>query len=81
MASLYTISENLSQVRVLDAGAGSGILSCALLERLEQIDFIKTIKLTCYENDRNILDLLKKNLQVCQKNFKKNIQIEIITDN
>ena len=39
MAGLYTIPENLSKVRILDAGAGSGILSCALLERLEQISF------------------------------------------
>lgn len=27
MAELYTIPENLSKVRILDSGAGSGILS------------------------------------------------------
>ena len=81
MAELYTIPENLSKVCILDAGAGSGILSCALLERLEQIDFIQTVELTCYENDDNILGLLKKNLQVYQRKSKKDIQIEIITDN
>ena len=37
MAGLYTIPENLSKVRILDAGAGSGILSCAFLERLERM--------------------------------------------
>ena len=81
MAGLYTIPENLSKVRILDAGAGSGILSCALLERLEQIDSVQTVELTCYENDNKIIDLLKENLQACQRNFKKKIQIEIITDN
>ncbi len=81
MAGLYYISENKSKVRILDAGAGSGILSCALLERIEQIDSIQTVELTCYENDGNILGLLKENLQTCQANSKKDIQIQIITDN
>lgn len=70
MSGLYTIPENLSKVRILDAGAGSGILSSALLERLEQIDSAETVELTCYENDINILGLLKENLQACQKNSK-----------
>ncbi len=81
MAGLYYISQNKSKVRILDAGAGSGILSCALLERIEQIDSIQTVELTCYENDGNILGLLKENLQTCQANSKKDIQIQIITDN
>ncbi len=81
MAELYTIPENLSKVHILDSGAGSGILSCALLERLEQMDSIQMIELTCYENDDNILGLLKENLYICQANSKKDIQIHIITDN
>ena len=81
MAGLYTIPENLFKIRILDAGAGSGILACALLERLEQMNSIQTIELTCYENDDNILGLLKENLHTCQANSKKDIQIHIITDN
>ena len=81
MAGLYIIPENLSKVRILDAGAGSGILSCALLERLEGMDSIQTIELTCYENDDNILGLLKENLHTCQVNSKKDIQMHIVTDN
>ena len=49
MAGLYTISESLPKVRILDAGAGSGILSCALLERLEWITSIQTIELEAIE--------------------------------
>lgn len=37
MAGLYNIPDNKSKVSILDAGAGSGILSCALIERLEQM--------------------------------------------
>lgn len=81
MAGLYNIPDNKSKVSILDAGAGSGILSCAFLERLEQASFIQTIELTCYENDVNILGLLKENLQACQSKSKKDIRIEIITDN
>ena len=45
MAGLYNIPRNLSKVRILDAGAGTGILSCALLERMEQIEFVQSIEL------------------------------------
>lgn len=81
MAGLYDISDNKPKVSILDAGAGSGILSCALIERLEQVESIQTIELTCYENDDNILGLLEENLHTCRINSKKDIQIHVITDN
>lgn len=81
MAELYNIPDNESKISILDAGAGSGILSCALIERLERMDVVQKIELTCYENDDNILGLLKENLHTCQENSTKNIQINIITDN
>ena len=81
MAGLYDIPDNKPKVSVLDAGAGSGILSCALIERLEKIESVQTIELTCYENDDNILGLLEENLHTCQVNSQKNIQIHSITDN
>ncbi|MCM1049676.1 MAG: Eco57I restriction-modification methylase domain-containing protein [Clostridiales bacterium] len=81
MAGLYNISENMETVRILDAGAGSGILACAFFERLEQLDFVKNIELTCYENDSNVLPLLQDNLEFCKEHSAKNITINIITDN
>ena len=81
MSKLYSIPKNKSEVSILDAGAGSGILSCALIERLEQMDFVQKIELTCYENDDNILGLLRENLHTCQANSEKDLQINIITDN
>lgn len=54
MAGLYNIPHNKTKVSILDAGAGTGILSCALIERLEQMASVQMIELTCYENDDNI---------------------------
>ena len=56
-------------------------MACVLLERLEKMVSVQTIELTCYENDDNILGLLKENLHTCQANSEKDIQIHIITDN
>ena len=41
MAEMYNIPNDLKRVSVLDAGAGSGILSCAFIERLEIIDSVQ----------------------------------------
>ncbi|OLR55786.1 DNA methyltransferase [Hornefia porci] len=81
MADLYDIDEKKSRVSVLDAGAGSGILSCAFIERLETIDSVQKIELTCYENDNNVLPLLKRNLEYCKAKSEKKIDINIIEDN
>ena len=78
MAELYNIPENLSKIRILDAGAGSGILSCALLERLERTASVQTIELTCYENDDNILGLLRENLHMYQTNSKKIFELILL---
>ena len=46
----------------------SGILSIALIERLQTMPQIKYVYLVCYENDSQIIELLRANLQwVCQK--------------
>lgn len=66
MASMFVIPKKQEIISVLDAGAGSGILSCAMIERLDKIDEIKEIELTCYETDENVLPLLKGNLSFVQ---------------
>ena len=81
MSSMFVIPEKQEVISVLDAGAGSGILSCAIIERLEKIEGIKEIELTCYETDENILSLLKENLFFMKMQSCKNISINIITDN
>lgn len=81
MVNLYEIPTDKSYVTILDAGAGSGILSCAFIEWLEQFDTIKEIELTCYENDGNVLELLKENLEYCQKYSTKIVKYDIRTEN
>lgn len=77
MAGLYDFSSIGSSVSVLDAGAGSGILSCALLERLEAVGPVEEVHLVCYETDENVLPILKANLEHCQAVSTKKIYFEI----
>lgn len=78
MAALYDIPANLSKVSILDAGAGSGILSCAFIERLEKVESIQEIEVTCYENDSNVLLLLKSNLEYYKKHSNKRFCLQFI---
>lgn len=81
MAGLYQIPKDLHKVSILDAGAGSGILACAFIERLEQIESIQEITLTCYENDKHVLPLLRDTLTYCKKHSVKKITIQLLEDN
>ena len=80
MASLFTIPVQ-KRIMLLDPGAGSGILSVALIERLQHIPFVEKIELVCYENDPNILNLLDSNLRAVSQNSAKEIAYTIKTDN
>lgn len=80
MAALFEIPHQKT-ISILDPGAGSGILSVALIERMQNEANIDEIELVCYENDPNILELLRSNLSwVCQHSEKK-ISFVIHADN
>lgn len=81
MSSLFDVSEFKEEISILDPGAGTGILSVALLEYLRTATNLKKINLTCYENDPNVLDILRLNLEEVCKQSKKNITYNIIQDN
>ena len=57
MAELLTIPQQRS-LSILDPGAGSGILSAALVEVLQKNPYVENIELVCYENDLNILNVI-----------------------
>ena len=81
MANLYDITSDMTKIRVLDAGAGSGILACAFIERVEQLSFIEEVEVTCYENDEKVLQLLEDNLRYCQQQSAKKISFSIVREN
>lgn len=81
MAGLFNIPKQLNTISILDPGAGSGILSCAMIEKLEEIENITKIELTCYETDNNVLPLLYQNLELIKNTSSKQINITIIEDN
>lgn len=80
MANLLTIPSQ-GTIRVLDPGSGSGVLCVALIERLETFTDVQNIDLVCYENDPNILDLLKENLKWVVDNSSKNVTYRIAETN
>lgn len=80
MAELFEIPRQKS-LSILDPGAGSGILSVALIERLQNDPCIEEIDLVCYENDPNILELLSSNLNWVSQRSEKKISVQINTEN
>ncbi len=81
MAKLFSDVDDKETINVLDPGAGTGILSCALIERFEKNDKIKAINLTCYEDDSNVINILTENLEEIKNNSCKTINVNIINDN
>lgn len=81
MASLFDLSLFSKEISILDPGAGSGILTAALIQRIIDTDKIKTIKITCYETDGDILELLNKNLLWIRDNSPLKIEYKIVKDN
>ena len=66
MASLFDPFPNT--VRLLDAGAGAGALTAALVSRLcEKKNGVRSIEATLYELDPRIQDALLERMQDCQQ--------------
>ncbi|MCF0224113.1 MAG: Eco57I restriction-modification methylase domain-containing protein [Fibrobacter sp.] len=80
MASLFDIPANEKSISILDAGAGSGILSIAVAERILQENKVIKVCITCYENDPNVLPLLKSNLDSLTKKYPR-ASFEILNSN
>ena len=79
MASLFCIDLNKQELFLLDAGAGTGILSAALLDYIFQLGFTGDVNLTCYETDTVVLPILKQNLELAKEKY--GINYSIRTDN
>jgi len=64
MASLFEIHHDT--IHLLDPGAGTGILTAALCERLSYSNRIVELSVDAYENDPALLPLLRKTLETCK---------------
>ena len=81
MASLFDLSSFSKEISILDPGAGSGILTAALIQRIVDTNKIKTINVTCYETNDNILKLLNANLSWISENSPIKITYKVIKEN
>lgn len=55
-----------NKIKILDPGAGVGIFESAFCEYLLSLNKKTKVLFTLYENDRNLLFLLEKNMEVCK---------------
>ncbi len=69
MASLFEIHDDT--IRLLDPGAGTGILSAAFCERLLSNDKIVNLIMDVYENDSSLLPFLKMTFESCKIELEK----------
>ncbi len=75
MAGLFEIHKNT--IRLLDPGAGTGILTAAFCERLLKNDTIVNLTVDTYENDPNLMPFLKMVLESCKTELeRKNNNVE-----
>jgi adenine-specific DNA-methyltransferase len=80
MASLFD-RPSTSTLSILDLGAGSGILSAALVEMVDnKFDNVREINLTCYETNRDVLPLLETNILHMKQASKLKLNANIIRD-
>lgn len=79
MSELFVIDLNLPTIRILDAGAGTGILSAAIVERIFNMGYNGNICLVCYENDERVLPVLRRNLIAMRE--ERYFDFEIRTEN
>lgn len=79
MAQLFNIDISKPELSILDAGAGTGILSAALLEHIYQSGYKGKVNLTCYETDVTVLPILESGLKLLHSAY--GISYRLLTEN
>lgn len=64
MAHLF--SSPPSSFRILDAGAGTGILSAAVCARILSLRSPRSLEIVLFESDESVLPLLEENMRYCR---------------
>lgn len=70
MASLMLC--NQTKIRILDAGAGTGILTGALCQRIIDNNNIGQIHIDLYENNEDVLPILSENMEFIREAMEQN---------
>jgi len=81
MAGLFCVPRK-TEITILDPGAGSGILSAAIVENINnKFPAVERIELTCYETNIDIIPLLKANLEFLKNTSRVELKVIVIEDN
>lgn len=80
MAEMFDFSILSDKLNILDPGSGTGILSAALIERIQHEKKVKFVSLTCYEMDPEVLPLLHQNLEYIKDHLDIEFCYKIIED-
>lgn len=78
MAGMFEFEETRPILSILDPGAGTGILSAALLEAVCRGRAATEIRLVCYENGAAYLPMLKNNLERLRKRCRREYGVRLI---
>ena len=78
MANMINIDKKRSAYTILDVGAGTGILSAAVIEKIcTESRGIEQIFLTCYENNEDFADMLEDNLERIRKKCRHDYDVKL----
>ena len=80
MASTVSLDKSKSAYTILDVGAGTGILSAAMIERIcMECRNVEQIFLTCYENNEDFCDMLEDNLERIRKKCRHDYDVKLFS--
>ena len=78
MASMVKLDPEKTAYTILDPGAGTGILSTAVVEHIcKNAPNCRQIFLTCYENDEDFLPMLEDNLERIRKKCRHDYDVRL----
>ena len=77
MASLFDFDSFDEEISVLDPGAGTGILTAAFVDKAVESGKVQKLNITCYENDDEVLPILRENIEYLEANAGIDISFKI----
>ena len=80
MSSLSDVATGREYLNILDCGAGTGILTCSLIDKLIEEGFDGAINIDLYENDEKVIETLNENMKLYTDKYK-NLNVNVIQDN